>query len=321
MGANLKGALLALLAFAVFSTHDVFIKYLGSIYSPVQIVFFSVLLGFPIVTLMLMRDQTDGNLRPRRPWWTALRTGAAVVTGVSVFYAFSALPLAQVYAILFAAPLLITVLAIPMLGEKVRLRRWMAVVVGLVGVLIVLRPGQTDLGLGHLAALAAAVGGALSSIVVRKIGGEERSVVLLLYPMTANFVVMACLLPFVYKPMPLLDLGALGVISAFSFVGALLVILAYRAGEAVIIAPMQYSQIIWATIFGFFFFDETPDLGTMVGASVIIASGIYILIREGRSNVSENQPVLQTRSRAETGTMPRVSLLNDIEGPPPDSPR
>lgn len=317
MSGNVRGALLALAAFGVFATHDVVVKYLGGLYSPVQIVFFSVLLGFPLVTLMLMRDQTDGNLRPRHPWWTALRTAAAVVTGLSAFYAFSQLPLAQTYAILFASPLLITVLAIPILGEKVRLRRGLAVLVGLVGVLIVLRPGETELGLGHLAALAAAICGALSSIIVRKIGGEERSVVLILYPMMANFVVMACVLPFVYVPMPIIDVAALGVISAFAFVGTLLVIMAYRAGEAVIIAPMQYSQIIWATVFGYFFFGESLDLATVVGAGVIIASGIYILLREGRSDVSQNQPVLQTRSRPETGTVPRVSLMedNDSSGP------
>jgi len=310
MTGNLRGALLGLVAFAVFSTHDVVVKYLGGSYSPVQIVFFSTLLGFPLVTLMLMRDTTDGNLQPRHPWWTALRTVATMVTALSAFYAFSVLPLAQTYAILFASPLLITILAIPILGERVRLRRGLAVLFGLVGVLIVLRPGDTDLGLGHLAALAAAVFGALSSIIVRKIGSEERSVVLILYPMMANFLFLACVMPFVYRPMPVVDLGALGLIAALAFVGTLTVIFAYRAGEAVIIAPMQYSQIIWATLFGYFLFGETVDGATALGAAVVIASGLYIVVREARSAVSENRPVLLTRSRPETGTVPRVSLLD-----------
>ncbi len=161
---NTRGALFALVAFAIFSTHDVFIKALGGSYSPVQIVFFSVLFSFPLVTLMLIRDATPGHLRPVHPWWTALRTGSAVVTGVSAFYAFSTLPLAQVYAILFAAPLLITILAIPVLGEKVRLRRWMAVLVGLAGVMIVLQPGATELTPGPLA-----------EIGRRRVGEECRS--------------------------------------------------------------------------------------------------------------------------------------------------
>ncbi|QDC08275.1 DMT family transporter [Oceanicola sp. D3] len=306
---NTKGALLALLGYAIFSTHDVVVKYLGESYSPFQIVFFSTLIGFPLAIFMLMRDATDGNLRPRHPWWVALRTAATVVTGITVFYAFSVLPMAQTYAILFASPLLITILAIPVLGERVRLRRWAAVVVGLAGVLVVLRPGSTELGLGHLAAIVGATFHALGSIVVRKIGRDERNVVIMLYPMMANFIVMALAMPFFYEPMPALDLGALGVIAAFAFVATGIMIVAYKVGEAVIVAPMHYSQIIWAVIFGYFLFDETIDLWTSVGAAIIIASGLYIVLREGRSTASENTPVLRTRIRPDTGTTLRVGPL------------
>ena len=309
MGSNTKGALLALLAFAVFSTHDVIVKILGAAYSPFQIVFLSVLFGFPWVTLMLIQDASSGNLRPRHPWWTALRTVATTVTGASVFYAFSTLPLAQVYAILFAAPLLITILSIPILGEQVRLRRWVAVLVGLGGVLVVLRPGTEALTLGHLAALIGAVGGALASIIVRKIGKDERSIVLLIYPMMTNFVVMGAALPFVYKPMPIEHLGGIAVMSILALVGSSLVIAAYKAGEAVIVAPMQYSQIIWASVFGALMFGETMDNATMLGAAIIIGSGMYIVLREGRANSSVNTPVLRTRTRTETGTSLRIGPL------------
>ncbi len=309
MRSNLRGAMLALLAFAIFSTHDVAVKMLGETYSPVQIIFFSVLLGFPLATLMLINDRTDGNLRPRHPWYTAVRTVSAVITGLSAFYAFSVLPLAQTYAILFATPLLITLLAIPLLGERVGLRRGLAVIAGLAGVLIVLRPGGADLTLGHLAALTAAIFASLASVIVRKIGHEERSVVLLLYPMIANFVVLGLALPFVYRPMPMADLGLVALIASFGFVATLLTIMAYRRAEAVIVAPMQYSQIIWAAIFGAVFFDETPDRYTVVGAAIIIASGIYIVLREGGGQVATNRPVLESRSRPETGTMPRISVM------------
>ena len=314
MSPNAKGALLALLAFGIFSTHDVVVKILGGGYAPFQIVFFSVLLSFPLAMIMLMRDSTPGTLVPKHPWWLALRTGAAVVTGVSVFYAFSVLPLTQVYAIIFATPLLITILAIPVLGETVRLRRWMAVLVGLAGVIVVLRPGSTDLTLGHFAALVGAVGGALASIVVRKIGAEERTAVMLLYPMMANFLIMACALPFVYEPMPITDLGLLAVIALFAWIAGRLVIAAYMIGEAAIIAPMQYSQIIWASIFGYLFFDESIDAATAIGAGIIIASGMYIVLRESRAGTSQNKPVLQTRSRSETGTTPRLSLVMRMMG-------
>ncbi|MCV6823183.1 MULTISPECIES: DMT family transporter [Halocynthiibacter] len=306
---NAKGAILALIAFAIFATHDVIVKSLGGTYSPFQIVFFSVLLGFPLVTLMLIQDASRDTLRPRHPYWMALRTGAAVVTGASAFYAFAHLPLAQTYAILFASPLLITILAIPILGERVRLRRGLAVAVGLAGVLIVLRPGQADLSAGHIAAMVAAVGGAISSIIVRKIGPEERSAVLLLYPMIGNFVVMGCAMPFVYVPMPFADFAALGVIALLAFIAMIFQILAYRNGEAVIVAPMQYSQIIWASIFGYFIFNEQVDAMTYIGAGVIILSGIYIVVRESAPNASANTPVLRTRSRAGTFGGLRVGAL------------
>lgn len=309
MGNNTKGALFALLAFAIFSTHDVIVKVLGASYSPVQIVFFSVLLGFPGVTLMLMRDTTSGNLRPRHPWWTALRTGATTLTGATAYYAFSALPLAQVYAILFATPLLITILSIPILGEQVRLRRWMAVLVGLCGVIVVLRPGTQELTLGHGAALLAAIGSAIASIIVRKIGRDERSVVLLIFPMMTNFVVMGVALPFVYVPMPIEHLVAIAVMSCLILVASSLVISAYKEGEAVVVAPMQYSQIIWASLFGVLMFEETLDMNTLTGATIIIASGLYIVLREGQSDASENTPVLRTRTRTETGTSLRIGLL------------
>ena len=305
--ANLRGVLMALAAFAIFASHDVVIKTLGATYSPFQLIFFSVLLSFPLVTFMLMRDPTHGHLRPVHPWWIAVRTVAGVFGGLSAYYAFSVLPLAQTYAILFAAPLLITILAIPILGERVRVRRWAAVIVGLIGVMIVLRPGSTVLGLGHFAAMAAAVSSALASIIVRKIGREERSIVLLLYPLAANFVIMACALPFVYKPMPIQDLGMVGIISAFGFVAGLCLISAYQNAEAAIVAPMQYSQIIWASVFGYFIFSETLDQQTLIGASVIILSGLYIVLRESTFSVSENTPVLRTRSRHETGSTFRIS--------------
>ncbi|MDB4052810.1 DMT family transporter [Octadecabacter sp.] len=319
MSANTKGALLALLAFGIFATHDVFVKTLGAIYSPIQIVFFSVLFSFPLATVMLMRDAKPGTLLPRHPWWMALRTIASVATAVSVFYAFTVLPLAQTYAILFASPLLITILAIPVLGETVRLRRWLAVIVGLTGVMVVLQPGATELTLGHAAALTAAVGGSIASIIVRRIGADERPVVMLLYPMVANFVVMGASLAFVYIPMPIEHLGLVALVAAFAWTAGRCIIVAYQSGEAAIIAPMQYSQIIWATLYGALFFDETIGRPTLIGAGIIIASGLYIVLRESRTDVSSTTPVLRTRSRHETGTYMRAGPLLRLLGRHPDS--
>ncbi|MBL4726094.1 MAG: DMT family transporter [Rhizobiaceae bacterium] len=306
MSPNTKGVFLGLAAFGIFATHDVIVKYLGATYSPFQIVFFSVLFGFPLVTFMLVGDTSTQNLRPHHPWWTGLRTVSVITTGVCIFYAFSVLPLAQTYSMLFAMPLLITLLSIPILGERVGLHRGGAVVVGLIGVLIVLRPGSSEFTLGHLAALVGAFSASLASIIVRKIGRDERDVVLLLYPMLGNFLIMGALMPFEYKPMALVDIGAMALMAALAFAAMLCMIGAYKSGEAVIVAPMQYSQIIWAAAFGYLFFNETPDLQTLAGAAVIIASGIYIVLRESRKDVSENTPVLRSRSRIAAGGYFRI---------------
>ncbi len=305
---NIKGAIYALTAFALYSGHDVLVKVLGANHHPFQIVFFSVLLSFPFLTIVLIQRKEPSTLRAATPAWTYARTAAVVFTGVCAFYAFSVLPLAQVYAMVFATPLLITVLSIPVLGEKVGPRRWGAVIVGLIGVMVVLRPGSSELTLGPFAALGAAVGGSFVSIIVRRIGSQESSMVLLLYPLIANIVVMGLLVPLEYKPMQLWELGTVACVALLSLVAMSFQIRAYKTGEAGIVAPMQYSQMLWAIFYGYMFFAEYPDLYTMVGAGIIIASGVYIVIREGAKKDTQ-APVTSTAVRFETGTTPRYTLL------------
>ena len=311
---NARGALLALAAFGVYSTHDVFVKLMGERYSPVQIVFFTVLFSFPVFTLMMIRRSSSGSLWPRHPWWSLARSAMVVVTGFSAFTAFTLLPLAQTYALLFAMPMLITILSVPMLGEKVGAARAIAVVVGLIGVLIVLRPGGSDLSVGHLAGIVAALSGAAASVIVRKTGGQESALVLLLYPLLANLVVMGAVLPFVYVPMPLAHLATFGAIAVMSLAGMALTIAAYRVAEATVVAPMQYSQIVWATVYGALIFAEFPDMPTLVGAGIVILSGVFIVWRENASSPPSSQPVLKTRTRLDTGTAPRVGQMIDAGG-------
>ena len=309
MSPNAKGAIFALLGFAIFSAHDVIVKYLGAHYSTFQVIFFSVLFSFPMIFTMHLRERSEENLVPKHPWWSTLRVITTVITGMSAFYAFSVLPFAQTYAFLFGMPLVITILSIPMLGEKVGVHRGGAVIVGLIGVMVVLRPGTSDLSMGHIAALSAAVFGAVSSLIVRKIGSEERNIVLLIYPMFANLIIMAVLMPPSYVPLALFDLGALALMALMASIASLCIILAYKTGEAAVVAPMHYSQMIWAIIYGFLFFDELPDRVTLLGSAIIIASGIYVVFRESRKKVSKTTPVLRNRSRADTGIMPRISVL------------
>ena len=289
-----SGVLLAVLAFAVFATHDALIKHLGASYSVFQIMFFSVVFGFPPISLSMSASRALDNFRPHHPYLLGARTVCMVIGMASAFYAFTTLPLAQAYAILFMTPLLITALSVPLLGEVVRLRRWVAILVGLLGVLVVLRPGTTDLELGHASALLAAVVSAFASIIVRKIGPDERSAVLVLYPLAGSLICMGLLLPLVYKPMPLEHLGLTAIVGVMAFIGQFAIVAAYSRASAALIAPMQYSQILWATLFGVLYFDEYPDIWTGAGAAIIILSGIYIVLRESTETVSDEKPVLRT---------------------------
>ncbi|WP_410217195.1 DMT family transporter [Paracoccus sp. (in: a-proteobacteria)] len=311
MPGNVRGALLQLAAMGLYATHDVVIKTLGATYPALQILFFASLLSFPLVSIVLMRDPQPGTLRPTNMAWVILRMFCAVVAGMAGFYAFSNLPLTQVYAILFTTPLLITILSIPMLGERVGLHRWAAVVVGLSGVLIVLRPGGQDLQWGHAAAMAGAVASAMGALIIRRLGRRERPMVLIMWPMLGNFFATGAALSLAYQPMALHHLAMTGIIAGLGLLGGFLVIMAYRAGEAAIVAPMQYSQILWATAYGWFLFGEAPDSSTMIGASVIIGSGIYIVWRESRG-VSANRPATTARLRAETITAPKSTVLQRL---------
>lgn len=289
----LKGVGLGLLGFAIFSLHDAVIKSIAGI--PVfQVAFFAILFSFVPFTLFLAFQSTARTLRPRLPGLIALRCLFNVVGLLSVFYAFGKLPLSEVYSLLFAAPILITLLAIPILGERIRAIRWFAIFLGLVGVLIVLRPGSDSLTLDHLAAVTAAACVACNSIVTRKIGSREYSLTLLMYPMLTSVVVTGMVTIFVYVPMTgdeLLKLCAIGVLSV---IGQTLMIYAYRSSEAQFVAPMQYSQMLWALIYGALIFNESVDRTVLLGSAVIVCSGLLFIWRELVASVK--QPVLRNRN-------------------------
>lgn len=297
MTQNIKGIFLGLFGFALYAVHDVIVKYLGGSYAPVQVLFFSTLFSFPLVSMMLLRDTKTGTLRPQRPWWSLLRVISMITGALCVFYAFSVLPLAQTYALLFALPSFITLLSIPLLGERVGLHRGLAVIMGFVGVMIVVRPESGSLSLGHGAAILGAFASSLAMVIVRKIGKDERDTVLVLFPLVGIFLVMGVMLPSNYIPMPLQDLGATAILAGFGFIALICMINAYKMAEAALVASMQYSQIIWASLWGYLFFNENLDQQTIIGAGVIILSGLYIVYRESRTSNDSHRPVLRSRSR------------------------
>ena len=289
----LRGLGAALLGFALFAAHDALIKALGQTYSVFQIAFFATLFAFPPMSIMILTDAAHGNFIPKLFSLLLIRSVLMIAGMVGAFYAFSVLPLAEAYALLFAMPLIVTALSVPLLGEVVRARRWAAVLVGLLGVLVVLRPGGSEMSLGHLAALGAAAAAGAAGIVVRKIGDRERVEVLILYPMLLALLLMGSVLPLVYVPVALPDLGMMAAIGVLSVIAQRCIIRAFRTAPASMVAPAQYSQILWASLYGAMFFNESPDMFVGIGAGIIILSGVFIVWRESQENVSEHNPVLE----------------------------
>jgi drug/metabolite transporter (DMT)-like permease len=285
---SLRGSLLALASFGCYACCDVSLKALGAAQlHSFQVAFLSALCTLPFVLGQIFWtnrvDMTPAAFRPALPGLTLLRGVITLLGSGFVTYAFTHLPLAECYAIFFTMPLLITLLAWPLLNEPIDARRGVLIVLGFVGVLIALRPGQTHFQLAHLIAACGAVTGAVNSLLLRKIGHRERSGVILLYPLLFQGGVGTFLAYGVWQPMTLQDwaigfqIGALG-----SFAG-ILIIAAYRCSPAIVVAPMQYSQIVWASTLGVIFFNEIPKPATISGISIIIAAGLMMLWVNGRA--------------------------------------
>lgn len=274
---NLRGALYGIAAMGLYCLYDVTIKLLGSDFSPLQILFCA---GLVFVPLILVQTFWSGraNLRPVMPRLTALRVVVSLVNSVVGAYAFSVLPLAECYAVFFLMPLMIALLAVPALGEPMDLARGLAIAIGFGGVIFALQPGgDTQLGLGHLAAFTAAALGAVNYVILRKTSGVETPGVLMLYPALSQLIAIGLVVPGVWLPMSASHWALTTLMGVEVFVGGLLIIAAYRSAAAIVVAPMQYSQIIWAAILGAVLFDERMTLTMIFGIAIIILAGLFIL--------------------------------------------
>lgn len=288
-----KGLLFALAGFAVFSLHDVLVKVLKD-YSVFQTIFFAMLFGYVPFSLVRMFDTRQISLRPVYPALVLLRGLLMVGALCLAMLGFSLLPMVQVYVLLFTTPLIISVLAIPFLGERIHLFRWLTISLGLVGVIVVLRPTVDTLEWGHLFALLSAFCGGGAAIISRKIGQLENPETLILVPMLLTILVSGGVLYFVYQPMELADLGLMFLIGVLALLGQLLLLNGYRNAPAALAAPMQYSQLIWAVFYGTLFFHETLDRYIIIGSCITVLSGVLMVWRE--TQVSKQQPILRTRN-------------------------
>nr|WP_281354706.1 DMT family transporter [Roseospira navarrensis] len=281
MSGNARGALFMLLSAVSFSAMGGMIKVVGGELHSFQVVFFRCLFGM-MVLLPFIRRQGFGIFHTRRPGMHSLRVVFGILAMFCLFHAITHMELAAAITITYARPLFMIVLAVLILGEVVRWRRGLATAVGFVGVIVVMRPDPTALDIHALTALASAALIASALTMVKMLSSTEKPLSILMWFVTG--AVLASLGPALWvwrwpEPLTWVLLVAIG---AAASLGQYLAVRAYREGEATLVTPFDYSQILWATLIGMVLFAEVPDAWTLVGAAIIIASALYIMYREAQ---------------------------------------
>jgi len=267
-------------AVSLFSIVDVTAKWLGQAYEPVQIVFFQALFGLIPIAMFVWRSGGLSSLRTQRPFAHLLRGMLLFATVLLFFTALRGLPLAEAVAVTLTAPLFVTALSSPLLGEAVGVRRWAAVMIGLVGALIMVRPGTEAFRPEVLLVLTAALMFALAMLLTRRLTRTETNVALVTY---TTVIAGLASLPFAvlaWQAPSSGDLGLFAVVGIGGGSGAYLVVVAYRNAPAAVVAPFDYTKLIWASIFGWMLWQESPEPAVWIGAAIVAAAGVYITRRE-----------------------------------------
>jgi drug/metabolite transporter (DMT)-like permease len=280
--APLRGVLLMVATVAAFSAQDASLKWLTAGFPFWQIMFFGRILAVPLALGLALRSGGLGQIKSRRPWGHGLRAVLMIATMLCFVYALKHLPIADTIAIGFAAPLFMTALSVPFLGEKVGPRRWAAVLIGFGGVMVILQPSGAGFGLAALAALSSAATYALLFIVSRKLTATESGPCLIFWNSFTMLVCAGIALPWEFRMPEGIDIVVFAGTAIFGALGQLLMTEAFRYGEVSLLAPIEYSALIWATLFGWLLWNDLPSLTVIAGAAIIIASSAYILHRETR---------------------------------------
>jgi drug/metabolite transporter (DMT)-like permease len=277
----LKGVLLAFLAYAVFAISDASVKLLEGTLNSYEIVFWGALMGFVILPLVRRpgeRYRDVFSATDRRLW--LMRAAAALAGSLGSVMAFTWLPMAEAFALLFLLPAFVTILSVVFLKERVGWRRWGAVVLGFAGVLVVLRPGFREINPGHVGALVGALASAVTIVMLRALGAREKRVSLygagLIGPLLGSLAMMVpdFAWPSAEQWVFLLGYGLLAA------AGNALLMLASGLAPASLVAPPQYSQMVWALSFGHWVFHDTLDAPMILGVAIIIAAGAVTFLRE-----------------------------------------
>lgn len=279
--APLIGVGLMLLAMAVLPGIDVIAKYLGQHGMPVlQIVWARLTFG-AIMTLPLALPHTGvRGLLPDRPWYHLLRASLLILATFCFFWSLKFLPIADALAIFFVQPLVVTALSPLVLGEHVGRRRWIAVCVGFVGTLIIIRPGFGVMNPGAGLALAAGTSLALYFLMTRRISGENKAIVTTFHTNLLGAAITCALVPLVWVTPTASDWVLFVSLAAIANIGHYCIVRAYDHAEASLLAPLAYTEMITSVLMGFVFFGDFPDGWTFVGVGILISCAIYISMRE-----------------------------------------
>ena len=270
-----------LIAVAAFSLMDAVLKTLSGRYPALQVAALRGLTALPLVcAYVLWRREVGELLRVR--WQLHLFRGLIGILMLSLFsFSLRELGLAEAYAIFFIAPLLITVLSIPVLGERVAPLHWLAIAVGMLGVLIALRPqGSAFFSLGALAVLAAAGCYAASAVAGRVLSRTDASVTLVFWTTASMAFGAGALAVPSWVAIPQVHWPLLLALAVTGFIGQLAITEAFRHGQASAVAPFEYTALAWGVALDWSFWRIVPDRYTLIGGAIIIASGLYLLRKE-----------------------------------------
>jgi S-adenosylmethionine uptake transporter len=264
----------------LFSAVDTHAKFLTATFDPIQIVWVrqsGLLIG--VLILLALRGFTV--LRTDRPGLQIARGAIAAGSATLFIIAVRFVPLADAVAVTFVAPFMVTVLGALVLREPVGLRRWTAVFIGFLGAMIVIRPGLGVVHPAMMLVLVAASLFALRQVLSRVLSSSDRTATTVAYTALTGSLLLTLPLPFVWRwPETTMEVGLLVSMAVLAAFAELLVIRALEVAQAVIVAPVHYSILIWGTMYGYLVFGQLPDLWTWVGAMIIVATGVYTLNRE-----------------------------------------
>lgn len=288
----LRGVLLMVATVAAFSAQDASLKWLTAGFGFWQIMFFGRSLAVPLAVALAMRSGGLRQIKSKRPWGHALRAGLMIATMLCFVYALKHLPIADTIAIGFAAPLFMTTLSVFFLKEKVGPRRWAAVLIGFGGVIVILQPSGAGFGWAALSALASAATYAMLFITSRKLTATESGPCLIFWNSFTMLVCAGIGMLWDFSLPSGVDIWVFIATAVFGALGQLLMTEAFRYGEVSLLAPIEYSALIWATLFGWLVWNELPSFTVVAGAAIIIASSAYILHRETRVKKVKAPPSL-----------------------------